>query len=62
MRANEYLRHILPYRVPRKVTNALTVQYGRVMYLMKDSRDNRTFIHEYIEAVESQWRCGHASR
>src|SRR5471032_1334545 len=31
MRANEDLRQILAYRVPRKVTNALTVQYDRVM-------------------------------
>ncbi len=32
MRANEDLRQILAYRMSRKVTNALTVQYARVMY------------------------------
>src|SRR5471032_907161 len=52
MRANEDLRQILAYRVPRKVTNALTVQYDRVMYLLEDSPANRTLIHEYIEVVE----------
>jgi hypothetical protein len=50
--ANEDLRQILAYRVPRKVTNALTVQYDRVMYLLEDLPANRALIHEYIEVVE----------
>jgi hypothetical protein len=52
VRANEDLRQILAYRVPRKVTNALTVQYDRVMYLLENAPANRTLIHEYIEVVE----------
>ncbi|MDR6475086.1 hypothetical protein J2778_002580 [Paraburkholderia graminis] len=34
LRDNEDLRQILAYRVARKVSNALTVQYDRVMYLL----------------------------
>ncbi|WP_442865765.1 ISNCY family transposase [Burkholderia sp. IMCC1007] len=36
LRDDEDLRQILAYRVPRKVTNSLTVQYNRVMYLLED--------------------------
>jgi hypothetical protein len=50
--AEDDLRQILSYRVPRKVTNALTVQYDRVMYLLEDSPANRALIHEYVEVVE----------
>ncbi len=50
--ADDDLRQILGYRLPRKVINALTVQYDRVMYLLEDSPANRTLIHEYIEVVE----------
>jgi len=34
LREDEDLRQVLAYRVPRKVTNSLTVQYDRVMYLL----------------------------
>jgi hypothetical protein len=50
--AEDDLRQILSYRAPRKVTNALTVQYDRVMYLLEDSPANRALIHEYVEVVE----------
>jgi hypothetical protein len=50
--AEDDLRQILSYRVPRKVTNALTVQYDRVMYLLEDSPASRALIHEYVEVVE----------
>jgi transposase len=52
LRDDEDLRQILAYRVPRKVTNSLTVQYDRVMYLLEDTAANRRLIHEYVEVVE----------
>lgn len=52
VRDDEDLRQILAYRVPRKVTNALTVQYDRVMYLLQDTAPNRKLIHQYVEVVE----------
>jgi hypothetical protein len=54
LRDDEDLRQILAYRVARKVSNALTVQYDRVMYLLQDTEANRRLIHEYIEVVEHQ--------
>ena len=54
LRADEDLRQILAYRVARKVSNALTVQYDRVMYLLQDTAANRRLMHEYIEVVEYQ--------
>jgi len=52
LRDDEDLRQILAYRVPRKVTNSLTVQYNRVMYLLEDTAANRRLIHQYVEVVE----------
>jgi hypothetical protein len=52
LRADEDLRQILAYRVPRKVSNALTVQYDRVMYLLDDTPVSRGLMHEYVEVVE----------
>ncbi|WP_186154914.1 ISNCY family transposase [Burkholderia gladioli] len=52
LRDDEDLRQILAYRVPRKVTNALTVQYDRVMYLLQDTVPNRKLIHQYVEVIE----------
>ena len=52
LRADEDLRQILAYRVARKVSNALTVQYDRVMYLLDDTAQNRSLVHEYVEVVE----------
>jgi transposase len=52
LRPDEDLRQILAYRVPRKVTNSLTVQYDRVMYLLQDTAANRRLIHQYVEVVE----------
>jgi hypothetical protein len=54
LRADENLRQILAYRVARKVSNALTVQCDRVMYLLQDTAANRRLMHEYIEVVEYQ--------
>ncbi|WP_118186248.1 ISNCY family transposase, partial [Paraburkholderia phosphatilytica] len=52
LRADEDLRQILAYRVPRKVTASLTVQYDRVMYLLDDTATNRQLVHQYLEVVE----------
>ena len=52
LREDEDLRPILAYRVPRKVTASLTVQYDRVMYLLEDTATNRRLIHQYVEVVE----------
>jgi transposase len=52
LREDEDLRQVLAYRVPRKVTNSLTVQYDRVMYLLEDTLANRRLIHQYVEVVE----------
>jgi hypothetical protein len=49
---DEVLRQILAYRVARKLSNALTVQYDRVMYLLEDTSVNRRLIGQYIEVVE----------
>ena len=46
LREDEDLRQVLAYRVPRKVTHSLTVQYDRVMYLLEDTLANRRLIHE----------------
>ncbi|SIT49827.1 transposase (fragment) [Paraburkholderia ribeironis] len=65
LRDDEDLRQILAYRVPRRISNALTVQYDRVMYLLDDTPDNRKLIHRYIDVwgfvnlrwtVRSMWR------
>jgi hypothetical protein len=52
LRADEDPKQILAYRVARKVSNALTVQYDRVMYLLQDTAANRRLMHTYIEVVE----------
>jgi transposase len=52
LREDEDLRQVLAYRVPRKVTHSLTVQYDRVMYLLEDTPANRCLIHQYVEVVE----------
>ncbi|MBN3851717.1 ISNCY family transposase [Paraburkholderia sp. Ac-20342] len=52
LHSDEDLRQILAYRVPRRISNALTVQYDRVMYLLEDTPYARTLMHEYAEVVE----------
>jgi len=46
------LKPVLAYRVPRKASNALTVQYDRVMYLLDNTPVCRGLMHEYVEVVE----------
>jgi hypothetical protein len=52
VREDEVLGSILTMRVLRKVTQTLTVQYDRVMYLLEDSPANRVLIHTYIDVFE----------
>lgn len=52
LREDEVLQQILAHRVARKVSNSLTVQYDRVMYLLEDTPENRGLIHQYIEVIE----------
>ncbi|WP_347557360.1 ISNCY family transposase [Robbsia sp. KACC 23696] len=52
VRNDEILSSILTVRVLRKVTQTLTVQYDRVMYLLEDTPANRTLIHTYIDVFE----------
>ena len=52
LRPDDDLRQFLAYRVWRKVTHALTVQYDRVMYLLEDTSANRLLIQQQVEVVE----------
>ncbi|HTJ92396.1 MAG TPA: ISNCY family transposase, partial [Pararobbsia sp.] len=52
LREDEDLDRILTWRVLRKVTNVLTVQYDRTIYLLEDSPANQALIHTYIDVVE----------
>jgi hypothetical protein len=52
LREDESLDRILTWRVLRKVTNVLTVQYDRVIYLLEDTPANQALIHRYIDVVE----------
>ncbi|MFP4894347.1 ISNCY family transposase [Paraburkholderia sp. EG304] len=52
LRDDEDLRQILAYRVPHRISNALTVQYDRVLYLLDDTPVSRALTHEYVEVVE----------
>jgi hypothetical protein len=52
LRDDERLASVLTVRVLRKVTNTLTVQYDRVMYLLEDTPENRVLIHSFIDVFE----------
>jgi hypothetical protein len=52
LRDDEDLDTILTWRVQRKVSDSLTVQYDRVMYLLEDTVANRKLIHRYIDVWE----------
>ncbi|RKP53307.1 ISNCY family transposase [Pararobbsia silviterrae] len=52
LRDDEDLDRILTWRVLRKVTHVLTVQYDRVIYLLEDTPANQALIHQYIDVVE----------
>jgi transposase len=52
LRDDEDLDTLLTWREPRKVTKSLTVQYDRVMYLLKDTPEHRKLIGRYVEVWE----------
>lgn len=52
LRDDEDLDLILSSRVPRRVSNALTVQYDRVIYMLADTAENRDLIHKYLDVFE----------
>jgi transposase len=52
LRDDEDLDLILTSRVPRRVSNSLTVQYDRVIYMLADTVENRSLIHRYLDVFE----------
>jgi transposase len=52
LREDEDLDLILTSRVPRRVSNSLTVQYDRVIYMLADTVENRSLIHKYLDVFE----------
>lgn len=52
VRPDEDLDLIFTWRLQRKVSASLTLQYERVIYLLKDSPANRKLIHRYIDLYE----------
>lgn len=52
LRNDEDLDLILTSRVPRRVSNSLTVQYDRVIYMLADTVENRSLIHKYLDVFE----------
>jgi hypothetical protein len=43
---------LMTWRETRRVTKALTVLYGRVLYLLDDAPANRGLIHRYVDVWE----------
>lgn len=52
VRDDENLDEILTWREARRVSQSLTVQYDRVIYLLEDTPTNRRLIHKYLEVWE----------
>ena len=52
LRDDEDLDLILTCRASRCVSNTLTVQYDRVIYLLDDTLVNRGLIHHYLDVYE----------
>jgi hypothetical protein len=52
VRDDEDLDLIFTWRELRKVSQALTLQYARTMYLLPDIPDMRKLIHKYIDVFE----------
>lgn len=51
-RDDEDLDLIFTWRVLRKVSHVLTLQYERTIYLLPDTRETRRLIHRYIDVYE----------
>lgn len=52
LRDDEDLDLIFTWRVLRKVSHVLTLQYERTIYLLPDTRETRRLIHRYIDVYE----------
>ncbi len=52
VRADEDLDLLFSQRLQRKVSNSLTLQYDKVIYLLQDNPANRSLIHRYIDVYE----------
>ncbi len=52
VRDDEDLELLFTWRLQRKVSQSLTLQHDRVIYLLKDTPVNRKLIHRYIDVFE----------
>ncbi|GJG98503.1 ISNCY family transposase [Cupriavidus pauculus] len=52
VRPEENLERIFTWREWRKVSNRLTLQYDRTLYLIQDRPEHRSLVHRYIEVAE----------
>ncbi|CAG2128989.1 hypothetical protein LMG19282_00103 [Cupriavidus campinensis] len=52
LRGDEDLARIFSWREWRKVSQSLTLQYAKVLYLLEDLPEHRRLIHRYIEVAE----------
>jgi hypothetical protein len=52
LRGDEDLARVFSWREWRKVSQSLTLQYAKVMYLIEDRPEHRRLIHRYIEVAE----------
>jgi hypothetical protein len=52
LRSDEDLDLILTHRVLRCVSNSLTLQYDRVIYMLDDTPQTRALAHRYIDVYE----------
>jgi len=52
LRGDEDLARIFSWREWRKVSQSLTLQYAKVLYLLEDLPEHHRLIHRYIEVAE----------
>lgn len=52
LRTDEDLRLIFTWRLQRKVSQSLTLQHDKIIYLLSESATSRALIHRYIDVFE----------
>lgn len=52
LRGDEDLERIFSWREWRKVSQSLTLQFAKVIYMLEDLPEHRPLIHRYIEVAE----------
>jgi transposase len=52
LRPDENLDEVFTWRVLRKVTQSLTLQHEKLIYMLADTPENRRLIHRYIDVWE----------